>query len=125
MRLLITGGAREGSLPQDVADLMSSPPLMARGTTPVQLAALIRKCDLFISNDTGPMHMSTAVRTPTIALFGASNPLQWGPIWPQHKIVARKSMEEITVEDVFAAAEDRLSAALKDKPEKREAQQRK
>ena len=75
----------------------------------MQLGAMLQKCHLYISNDTGPMHMSTAVKTPTIALFGASNPRQWGPNWHPHTIIACESMEEITVEDVLGAADLSIS----------------
>lgn len=107
-QIFITAGSWEGTLPYDLANLMSCSPIIVTGTTPMQLAAMIQKCDLFISNDTGPMHMSTAVRTPTIALFGASNPIQWGPVWPQHTVIACKTMDDIAAEDVLAAAESQL-----------------
>jgi ADP-heptose:LPS heptosyltransferase len=107
--ICITAGRREGELPSEVANLMSGSPLIITDTTTMQLAAILQKCDLYISNDTGPMHLSTAVKTPTIALFGASNPRQWGPIWPQHTVIARKSLEAITVEDVFAAAQKMIT----------------
>lgn len=108
-QIFITAGDAEGSLPHDVADLMSYSPIIVAGITPMQLGAMLQKCRLYISNDTGPMHMSTAVSTPTIALFGASNPQQWGPYWPPHTIIARKSMQAITVEDVLEAADLSLS----------------
>ena len=107
--IFITAGDAEGSLPHDIAELMSCSPVILAGITPMQLGAILQKCRLYISNDTGPMHMSTAVKTPTIALFGASNPLQWGPHWHPHTIIARASMEEITVEDVLDAADLSLS----------------
>ena len=108
-QIVITAGAAEGTLPHDVADRMSCSPIIVTGTTPMQLGAILQKCRLYISNDTGPMHMSTAVKTPTIALFGASNPQQWGPHWHPHTIIARESMEDITVEAVLAAADLSLS----------------
>ena len=108
-QIFITAGDAEGSLPHDVADLMSCSPIILTGITPMQLGAVIQKCWLYISNDTGPMHMSTAVKTPTIALFGASNPRQWGPHWQPHTIIARESMEDITVENVLEAADLSLS----------------
>ena len=108
-QIFITAGDAEGSLPHDIADLMSCSPIIVRSITPMQLGAILQKCRLYISNDTGPMHMSTAVRTPTIALFGASNPRQWGPHWQPHTIIARASMEEIIVEDVLDAANLSLS----------------
>ncbi len=108
-QILITAGDAEGSLPHDIADLMSCSPVILTGITPMQLGAMLQKCRLYISNDTGPMHMSTAIKTPTIALFGASNPRQWGPHWDPHTIIARDSMEDITAEDVLEAANLSLS----------------
>ena len=108
-QVFITAGDAEGTLPHDVADLMSCSPIIVTGITPMQLGAMLQKCCLYISNDTGPMHMSTAVRTPTIALFGASKPRQWGPHWEPHTIIARESMAEITVESVLEAADLSLS----------------
>ncbi len=108
-QILITAGDAEGTLPHEVADLMSGSPILVTGATPMQLGAMLQKCHLYISNDTGPMHMSTAVNTPTIALFGASNPNQWGPHWQPHTIIARESMEKITVEDVLGAADLSIS----------------
>jgi len=35
-----------------------------------ELGALVNRCDLFISNDTGPMHLAAALRTPLVAIFG-------------------------------------------------------
>ena len=40
---------------------------------------LISKCDIFISNDTGPMHIAAAQRCKTIGLFGPNTPVLWGP----------------------------------------------
>lgn len=108
-QIVITSGPREGALPYELSDIMACSPIILTGTSPMQLGAVIQRCRLFISNDTGPMHMSTAVKTPTIALFGASDPSRWGPIWHQHTIIARNSMEEIPVNDVLLAAEKHLS----------------
>ena len=44
------------------------------------LCALIETADLTITNNTGPMHVSAAVKTPVVALFALTNPPeQWGP----------------------------------------------
>src|SRR5260370_18475420 len=42
--------------------------------------ALIEAADLTITNNTGPMHISAAVKTPVVGLFSLTNPPeQWGP----------------------------------------------
>jgi heptosyltransferase-3 len=52
------------------------------------LAALIRKCSLFISPDTGAMHLSVAVGTPTLALFLDSDEVKFGPRGDKHRILS-------------------------------------
>ncbi len=50
------------------------------------LCALIQRADLTITNNTGPMHISAAVKTPVIALFALTNPPeQWGPWHVPHR----------------------------------------
>lgn len=46
-------------------------------------AELVRRARLFIGPDTGATHVAAATGTDTIALFGPSDPVRWGP-WPQH-----------------------------------------
>ncbi len=91
--ILITTGPREGELAQQVSLRLKNTPLILDNVTPMQLAAILQKCNLYISNDTGPMHLSTAVKTPTIALFGGSNPTQWGPPWKKHTVIAKEGCE--------------------------------
>lgn len=61
--------------------------LAMAGTLPFpQFCALIQAADLTITNNTGPMHISAAVKTPVIALFALTNPPeQWGPWHVPHR----------------------------------------
>ncbi len=88
--VIITAGPNEGKLAHQVANLLTHTPIIANDLSLMQLAALLQQCHLYVSNDTGPMHLSTAVKTPTIALFGGSNPTQWGPPWDKHTVIARQ-----------------------------------
>ncbi|MEM4240124.1 MAG: glycosyltransferase family 9 protein [Candidatus Woesearchaeota archaeon] len=49
-----------------------------------QSAALLQKCRLVICNDSGPMHMAAAVGTPTVSIFGPTDPRHWAPRGPKH-----------------------------------------
>lgn len=51
-----------------------------------EFAYLLKKCDLMVSNDTGPMHLAAAMGTKTIGLFGPELPRKFGP-WPLDKNV--------------------------------------
>ena len=52
---------------------------MAGRTTIKQFAAIVKKSGLFVGSDSGAMHIASAVGTPVVALFGPSNPREWGP----------------------------------------------
>ena len=71
-----------------------------------EVAALISKSDLFISNDTGIMHVSGTTKTSQISLFGPTNPFNWAPIG-ENKFFIRKSdmIDDITVDEVFKLCE--------------------
>ncbi|MFA6232579.1 MAG: glycosyltransferase family 9 protein [Bacteroidota bacterium] len=53
--------------------------ILAPPTTIGELGALLSNCDFTISNDSGPMHISAAVQTPTLGIFGPTNPYLQGP----------------------------------------------
>jgi len=53
----------------------------------LQLAAVLSRLSLFITPDTGPMHLAAAVGTPMVALFGPSSPERWGPLSPTARVV--------------------------------------
>lgn len=67
-----------------------------------QIAALISLSDLFISNDTGIMHVAGTTETPQITIFGPTNPFNWAPIG-LNKYFIRKSelIDDVSVEDVY------------------------
>ncbi|MCJ7553965.1 MAG: glycosyltransferase family 9 protein [Ignavibacteriaceae bacterium] len=67
-----------------------------------QVAALISLSYLFISNDTGIMHVAGTTETPQISIFGPTNPFNWAPIGP-NKFFIRESelIDDVEVDDVF------------------------
>lgn len=67
-----------------------------------EVAALISLSNLFITNDTGIMHVAGATDTPQISLFGPTNPFNWAPCG-KNKIFIRKSdlIDDISVDDVM------------------------
>jgi len=80
-----------------------------------KVAALISLSDLFISNDTGIMHVAGAVPTPQISIFGPTNPFNWAPIGT-NKFYIRKSelIDDITTEDVYNLCTYLLPTAKKE-----------
>ena len=86
--VLIFGGQQESELVQKVANLMEMPAIPFAGNLQMrQLAACIEQCDLFLTNDTGPMHIAAGVGTPTISLFGPGNHIRFQPLGAEHQII--------------------------------------
>lgn len=83
-----------------IPDLIKEPVVLKNYPIPV-LAAIIDQSDLFISNDTGIMHVAGSTKTPLIALFGPTNPEIWGPVG-ENKFLIRKgsNINDIKPEDV-------------------------
>jgi ADP-heptose:LPS heptosyltransferase len=71
-----------------------------------QIAALISMSDLFISNDTGIMHVAGTTDTPQISIFGPTNPFNWAPIG-MNKYFIRKSelIDDVSVDDAYHLCE--------------------
>ncbi|GAB4177575.1 MAG: glycosyltransferase family 9 protein [Calditrichia bacterium] len=70
------------------------------GLTIMQLIAVLKEADLYIGNCGGPKHMAVAVNTPTITIFGPTDPVVWHPNnLPQH--VALINQEKRFIDDTF------------------------
>ncbi len=96
-----------------------------------QLASLFKRCRLVVSNDSGPVHLAVAVRTPVIAIFGRNqpglSPERWGPLGPRDVVVHKKTdcdpclahactrgfqcLEAVSVDEVFKHAHRILDAS--------------
>jgi heptosyltransferase-1 len=121
-RVILVAGAGERDQVAEVSAMMQHPPLDLSGrTTLPQLAAVLRRAELLVTNDSGPMHLAVAVGAPVVALFGPTEPRAVGPYGPGH-LVLRKAIDcssctrqhcvrdlacltAITVEEVCAAVE--------------------
>lgn len=71
-----------------------------------QLASLIEQSDLFITNDTGVMHVAGTTSTPQISIFGPTNPFNWAPLGKE-KFFLRKSelINDVETTDVVSLAQ--------------------
>ncbi|MBN2179592.1 MAG: lipopolysaccharide heptosyltransferase II [Deltaproteobacteria bacterium] len=87
------------------------------------LAYLYELATVVVTTDSGPMHIAAAVGTPTVALFGPTDPLRTGPYGEGHRVIRKglhcspcfkkecdtvRCMKEITVDDVFGAVKETL-----------------
>lgn len=78
--VVLTGSAQEAALTRAVAAAMRHPAVDAAAPVPVgALAALISRCRLLVTNDTGTSHIAAALRVPSVVVFRASDMSRWAP----------------------------------------------
>jgi ADP-heptose:LPS heptosyltransferase len=80
-RVIVTGGPAEVELANDVAARAGLPPgaVHAGQGGVLTIARLVAAADRLVCGDTGIAHLATALRTPSVVLFGPTSPARWGP----------------------------------------------
>lgn len=72
--ILIFGGPEETALKTEIPRASgSSRVLIPTTATIIESAAIIKRCNAFVTNDSGMMHIASAVKTPTVAIIGPTN----------------------------------------------------
>jgi len=91
MTVVVTGGAsdQQTSCEQVIQGLPEAVNLVGRVRLPA-LGYLLSRAAVYVGTDTAVSHMAAAIGTPTVALFGPSNPVKWGP-WPKDFPVTAQS----------------------------------
>ena len=86
--IVLTGAPNERHL---AAALPTSLPIinLIGKTSVLQLGALLERCEICLTCDSGPMHIAAAVGTPTVALFGPTDPLRHKPYGVGHTVIEK------------------------------------
>ena len=78
--IAIVGGKLDAKAAANVENMMKNKPINLAGKIDLEtLAACMEKMSLFVANDSGPMHLASAMGVPTIGLFGPNKPELYGP----------------------------------------------
>ncbi|GFO54209.1 ADP-heptose--LPS heptosyltransferase [Geomonas sp. Red276] len=120
-KILVLGGPSEAEIAGAIEKDLGGRCLNVAGTTTLrELMALIARCNFFISNDSGPMHIAAAFHVPLVAIFGSTDHRTTYP-FSDNSVVVRKDtdcapcllrecptdhrcMTAVTAGDVVAAA---------------------
>ncbi len=93
-RFFIIGGPGEEHLAEQISGKMRHSPINLVGkTTVVEALGLISQCDLFLSNDSGLMHVAAALGVPQVALFGSSDPQKTAPLNERAVVIHPKEVD--------------------------------
>ncbi|QDV69929.1 Lipopolysaccharide heptosyltransferase 1 [Rosistilla carotiformis] len=122
--LVVWAGDRERGFAEEICSASNGIAKVAGDTSLVQLAAVLKQAKLFLSSDTGPMHLAVAVGTRCLSLHGPTRPELSGPYGPQHLSIQKArfdgssrerrgadnwSMQAIPVAEVCAGLTQMLS----------------
>jgi lipopolysaccharide heptosyltransferase II len=77
--ITLIGSERERTVCEEVARLAPGTIDLAGETTLSELAALIRRATICVTNDSGPMHIAVALGRPVVSIFGPTDPVWAGP----------------------------------------------
>ncbi|MBP1722138.1 MAG: rfaC 2 [Deltaproteobacteria bacterium] len=124
-RVIWTWGPGELETVQEIVGKMRHDSVIAERFSLRQLAELFRRAALFVGSDSGPMHIACFVKTPSVVIYGPTDPVVNAPYRHSRFIVLRKDvscnpcrirdcsrvdcMNAISPEEVFNAAAELLS----------------
>lgn len=121
-QILITGGAEDVAIADEIGALLGQTPRSLAGKTSLrELMGLISQASVFITNDTGPMHLANALRVPVVAVFGPTDPRVTAPFHPPASVIKKEGvacwpcfyrkcpfdhrcLAQVSAEEVFQAA---------------------
>lgn len=130
-KIILFGSAKDGEKTNDIVRHAKNDLIDIAGKTSLrEVIALIAGCDLFISNDSGLMHLAGALDVPLVAIFGSTNPVTTSPVGEKSVIIYKnvscgpclkkvcptdfKCMDMISAEEVYDTAKRILESKKAD-----------
>lgn len=106
LKISITGTGNEAFLAKKFAKQVSGTINLVGKTKVSDLVALMKRVDLFIAHDCGVFHIASASDVPIVGLYGPTNPVLTGPypVKPQHTVIKKTEMTDISAHEVAEAA---------------------
>jgi lipopolysaccharide heptosyltransferase II len=107
-KVVLTGSAGEAAISEDIRRRMRYEPLVLAGKTDIdELLAVLARCGLVISGDSGPLHMAVTLGRPTVSLYGPTDPRIDGPTPRpgQQAVVIRRGLACSPCYNLLATAE--------------------
>jgi ADP-heptose:LPS heptosyltransferase len=109
VRIILFAGPEERAFVKEMrASFPRSTIVFDRLTIP-QLASALARLAVFVTNDTGPMHIATAVGTSVVALLDRPTPHSFIPTEARHRIIYSRRIAEMTTDEVYGATRELLA----------------
>ncbi|MFQ5560853.1 MAG: lipopolysaccharide heptosyltransferase II [Nitrospinota bacterium] len=119
-RVVLFGSGVDDGVCENIIGLMNEKALSLAGKSSIKgLGAFLEKCDAYVTNDSGPMHIAASLKTPVVAIFGSTDQAESAPLSPLSTVVTAGAscspcwkrecpsdhtcMESISADEVFTA----------------------
>src|SRR6185436_11743779 len=109
VRVIVFAGPEERAMVPQMKTAFPAKTIIFDRLTLGQLVSEQARLTLFISNDTGPVHIAAAVGTPVIVLLNRPDPHSFTPVGEQTRLIFGPSITNIPVEEVYRNARELLS----------------
>lgn len=86
--IMVTAGPMDDEPVEKMVKELKIPFTIVKGRTIREVAALLDQMNLYITNDTGTMHVAATTRTHVLSLFGPTNPYEWAPLGERHRFLS-------------------------------------
>jgi len=110
LRPIIFVGPEEREMLAEMRRLFPPPCVILEKLSLSELAAAQSRLAVFVSNDTGPVHIAAAVGTPVVVLIDLPTPHAYVPLTDARRLMLSESVAAIEVEDVYSATRELLTA---------------
>jgi ADP-heptose:LPS heptosyltransferase len=110
VRVIAFAGPEERALVKEMRAVLPRSTVFFDRLTIPQLAAALVRLSVFVTNDTGPMHIATAVGTSVVALLDRPTPNSFVPIEERHRVIYSQTIKELTTDEVYAATRALLAS---------------
>lgn len=110
VRVVVFAGPEERALVREMRSLFPNSITILDKLTIPQLAAAQARLAVFVSNDTGPMHIAAAIGTPVVLLLDNRAPDAYLPLGDTHRVVRGGRISDLTTEEVYRATRALLVA---------------
>lgn len=110
VRIVIFAGPEERGMIKEMRAVFPRSTIIFDKLTIPQLASALARLSVFVSNDTGPMHIATAVGASVVALLDRPTPNSFIPIEERHRVIYSQRISEMTTDEVYEATRELLAS---------------
>ena len=110
VRIIVFAGPEERAMVKEMREMFGKGAIIFDRLTIPQLTSALARLSVFVSNDTGPMHIASAVGASVVLLLDRRAPNSYLPIAGRHQIIYSSMIQDVTIDEVYGATRELLAS---------------